>query len=86
MDLPSSTHYINGSFRIIIAFKLHIRIDAWACINVFGTSDSKHCIRPSLCDAGISVIAFRTAPQIGGLSSLKFDGILLIRDVRNTET
>ena len=29
-DLPSPTHYINGYFRIIVAFKSHIRVNAWA--------------------------------------------------------
>ena len=35
----------NGHFRIIVAFKSHntnATIRTWACINVFGTSDSKH--------------------------------------------
>ena len=28
MDLPSSTHYINGSFHIVAAFNSHMRKDA----------------------------------------------------------
>ena len=38
VDLPSSTHYINCYFRIIVAFR------SKACKNVFETSDSKHYI------------------------------------------
>ena len=37
-------------FRIILAFKSHIGVDAWACIIVFETSDYKHYIRQSLWD------------------------------------
>ena len=38
MDLPSSVHYIHGYFRIVVAFKSHIQVVAWVCINVFRTS------------------------------------------------
>ena len=47
VDLRPSTHYINGYFHVIFAFKSHIRVDAWACINVFGTRGSKHYVRQS---------------------------------------
>ena len=39
IDLPSSTHYINGWFHIVVTFKWHMQVDAWACISVFRTSD-----------------------------------------------
>ena len=35
VHLPSSEHYTNGYFRIIVVFKSDIRVDAWACISVF---------------------------------------------------
>ena len=62
VDMPLSTHYTNGRFRIALAFKSHLRVVAWAWINVF---------RASIIDesrSAMSVIAFHTAPPIGGLS------------------
>ena len=56
VDLLSSTHDIHDYFRIIVAVKSHIRVDAWAGTNVFGTSDSKHYIRRSLWDECCSVL------------------------------
>ena len=50
VGLPSSTHFINDYFRIVFTFKSHIRVDTWACINVFPASDSLHYIRQSLWD------------------------------------
>ena len=51
MDLQSSLLFANGYFHITGAFKSHIRVRpyarTWTCINVFGTSDSKHYIRRS---------------------------------------
>ena len=84
MDLPSSTryaegsvrfprhismHYIIGWCRVVVAVNSPIQVDAWSCMNVFGTSDSKYYKR-SRC--GMSDVAFRTAPPIGGLSCYKF--------------
>ena len=51
--------------RIAVAFKSHMRVDAWASINVFGT------IIASTIDnsrSEMSVTAFRTALLFGGLS------------------
>ena len=46
-------HYINGYFRIIVAFQLQIRLEnAWACINVFRASGSKHHIRTTVALGG----------------------------------
>ena len=57
VDLPSSTHYINGYFCIVVTFKLHMRGDAWACIKVFGSIfDNSR--------SEISGIAFCSAPPI----------------------
>ena len=42
VDLPSSAHYTDGYFRITVVQPVHIRVDAWTCINVLGTSDSNY--------------------------------------------
>ena len=43
-------HYMNGCCHIGVAFKLHKRVDAWACINVSRTSESNHYVWQSLWD------------------------------------
>ena len=58
-------HYINGWCRIVVAVNSPMRVDAWSCMNVFGTSDA------SIIDdsrSGMSGVTFRTAPPIGGFS------------------
>ena len=76
MDLPSSTHFIHGWFRTVVAVMLHAREDTClqACTDVFGTSESKY-YWPQ-CFSMMSDVALRTAPPIGGHSfrffSLKF--------------
>ena len=67
VDPQLSAQCITDYFRTIIAFKSHIRVDTWACINGFGTSDSRHYHDSR---SGMSVVTFRTAPPIGGLSCL----------------
>ena len=82
MDLPSSTRYVEGSLRfsrytsmhyiigwcrVVVAVNSPMRVDARSCMNVFGTSDSKYYGR-SRC--GMSDVAFRSAPPIGGLCCL----------------
>ena len=49
VDLLSFTNYINGYFRIIVAFNSHTRVEAWACVSVFRTSDSKVPLRVGHC-------------------------------------
>ena len=38
----ASMRYINGWCRIVVAVNSSMRVDAWSCMNVFGTSDSKY--------------------------------------------
>ena len=82
VDLPSSTHYVEGSLRFSRSTSMHyiidlcrvvvvvnsaMRVDARSCMNVFGTRDSKYYRRRR---CGMSDVTFRTAPPIGGLSCL----------------
>ena len=84
MNLPSSTHYVEGSLRFSVYTSVHyiigwcrfvvtvnspMRVDARSCMNIFGTSDSKY-YRRSRC--GMSDITFHTATPIGGLSCYRF--------------
>ena len=50
VDLLSSTHNINGYFRITVVFRSHMQVNALARINVFEASDSKRYVRMSLLD------------------------------------
>ena len=54
VDLPSSMHYANGYFHIIVAFKPHIQYECahahTSVHRVFLTRDSKHYIRRSFWD------------------------------------
>ena len=50
MELKWTTHYIIGSFRIMVAFKSHIRVEARASKHAFGTSDGRRYVRQSLWD------------------------------------
>ena len=78
LNLPSSTCYVEGSLRfsrytcmqyiigwcrVVVAVNSPMRVDARSCMNVFGTSDSKH-YRCSRC--GMSGVAFRPAHQLVG--------------------
>ena len=57
VDLPPSTHYVEGLLRfsrytslyyvngwcpVVVAVNSPMRVDARSCLNVFGTSDSKY--------------------------------------------
>ena len=77
-QLQPSTHYINGYFHIVVAFKSPIRIDAWACKNVFGTSN-KSIIADSR--FGINDVTFRASPPTGGQPNRSFflGRLLLLR-------
>ena len=57
--LPSSTHYVNGYFCIIVMFKSHIRVDAWVRITFL-----VQVIASIMYDghSGMSVVTFRAAP------------------------
>ena len=63
VDLPSSKHYINDYFRIVVAFVqvvqckyMHGRTSTFT-LQVIGKSiDNSRC--------GMSIVAFRTAPPI----------------------
>ena len=46
-----------GFFRISVAFKSDIRVDAWVFINVFGTSDSKYYTGQTLRGSGIGIVS-----------------------------
>ena len=61
VDLPSFTRYVDGWLRfsryillcitytaIVVAVNSPMRVVARSCMNVFGTSDSKHCRQQSL--------------------------------------
>ena len=80
VDLPSSTHYEEGSLRfshytsihyiidwrrVVVVVNSPMWVDALSCMNVFGTSESKYYRR---CHCWMSDVVFRTAPPVGGLS------------------
>ena len=50
-------------YRRVAVAHTSVPIRTWVCTNVFRTSDSKYHGRSMM-----SVVAFRTAPPIGGLS------------------
>ena len=66
-SLYTSTHYINGRCRVVVAVNSPMRVDARSCMNV-----SEQVIASIIYDSrcGMNYVAFRTAPPIGGLSCL----------------
>ena len=66
VGLPSSTHYTNGYFRFIVAFKSHTQVRPYAHWQTF----SEQVIASILYDGRfeMKVVAFRNAPPNGGLS------------------
>ena len=68
VDLPSSTHYANGYFRIIVEFKLHMQVHT--CTHGRAQTLSDQVIASIVYDgrSGMSVVAFRNAPPINDLS------------------
>ena len=68
VDLPSSKHYAHGYFHIFVMFKSHIRVRPYA--HRRAQMFAKQVIASTTHDgrSGMSVVEFRTAPPIGGLS------------------
>ena len=60
-------HYVIGWCHVVVAVNSPMLVNAWSCMNVFGTSNNKY-YRRGRC--GMSDVAFRTAPPIGVLSCL----------------